>query len=262
MDNGHTKNLGYGAFAALVVAYLLIVQVLALVLSTGSDVGYGEFPDIDIIVRSMVIPIVIAIAIVVAVISWLGWWRDIAVERPTVAPWVWIVPVLLVLGGLGVMDWSNLGEQDLDLILVVVFASLLVGVGEELLFRGVSIQVLRRHGLTETKVALWSSLIFGGVHITNAISTGPKAIFQVLVVCFAGYFFYLTYRVSGTIIAPILMHAFWDFAQFSHTVGVDDPQPSPQQLLPFVALIIAGIVVYRRRDRIEVAEAPQTAAST
>ncbi len=261
MNHEGTRSVGYGAFAALVVVYLFIVQILGLALSTGSDAGYGEFPDVDSTVRGLLIPIVIAVALVAAVISWLGWWRDIAIERPKVASWVWVVPVLLVLGGLGVMDWSNLGEQDLDLVLLVVLTSLLVGVGEELLFRGVSIQVLRRHGLTETKVALWSSVIFGGVHITNAISTGPQAIFQVLVVCCAGYFFYLTYRVSGTIIVPILMHGFWDFAQFSHTVGVDDPQPSPQQLLPFLALIIAGVIVYVRRNRIEVADASQAAAT-
>ncbi|NQY57793.1 MAG: hypothetical protein HRT86_15160 [Ilumatobacteraceae bacterium] len=42
-----------------------------------------------------------------------------------------------------------LADQDASLILTVAGTSLLVGIGEELMFRGVSTRVLRRHGLTE-----------------------------------------------------------------------------------------------------------------
>jgi hypothetical protein len=37
---------------------------------------------------------------------------------------------------------------------------MLIGFGEEGLFRCLGVTALRRHGLTEGKVALWSSVIF------------------------------------------------------------------------------------------------------
>ena len=47
-------------------------------------------------------------------------------------------------------------------------ATQFVGWGEEGMFRGIGVTTLRDHGLTEGKVALWSSIIFGAVHLSNA----------------------------------------------------------------------------------------------
>ena len=62
---------------------------------------------------------------------------------------MWIVPGLLVAAAIIVTDDGALADQDASLILTVAGTSLLVGIGEELMFRGVSTRVLRRHGLTE-----------------------------------------------------------------------------------------------------------------
>ena len=64
------------------------------------------------------------------------------------------------------------------------------------MFRGIGVTTLRAHGLTEGKVALWSSLIFGVVHLRTPSATA-RGHPQALVVSFAGYFFYLTRRVSA-----------------------------------------------------------------
>ena len=66
------------------------------------------------------------------------------------------------------------------MLITVIVSSLLVGIGEELMFRGVTIQALRDNGMTEHRVALWSSVIFGGAPITNIISEGSAAIGQVI----------------------------------------------------------------------------------
>ena len=42
------------------------------------------------------------------------------------------------------------------------------------MFRGIGVTTLRAHGLTEGRVALWSSVIFGAVHLTNAIGDGRR----------------------------------------------------------------------------------------
>lgn len=89
---------------------------------------------------------------------------------------MWIVPVVLAAAAFGVVDYENLGAIAFGLLVTVVTTSLLVGVGEELMFRGITIQALRDNGMSEHRVALWSSVIFGGVHITNLFTEGPQAI--------------------------------------------------------------------------------------
>ena len=65
-------------------------------------------------------------------------------------------------------------------MLALLVATQFVGWGEEGMYRA-SGQALRDHGLTEGKVALWSSVIFGAVHLSNAL--GPyKAVPQAIAV--------------------------------------------------------------------------------
>lgn len=56
------------------------------------------------------------------------------------------------------------------------------------MFRGIGVTTLRSHGLTEGRVALWSSVVFGAVHVSNAL-TGDlsKALPQAIAVSFAAY---------------------------------------------------------------------------
>jgi len=63
-----------------------------------------------------------------------------------------------------------------------VLAAMFVGFSEEGMFRVVVMTSLRRHGLTEGKVALWSSVIFGLVHIANLIGGDAKAFAQAIFV--------------------------------------------------------------------------------
>lgn len=170
---------------------------------------------------------------------------------------MWIVPVVLAAAAFGVVDYENLGAIAFGLLVTVVTTSLLVGVGEELMFRGITIQALRDNGMSEHRVALWSSVIFGGAHITNLFTEGSQAIMQVLIVSVSGFFFYLAYRVSGTIVVPMLLRALWDFSLFSHNVGEVDPSPSARQSLPLAANIILVVILFFRRDKIE--PAPATA---
>ncbi len=249
------RTLSYAGLAILIVVYLLVIQGLGVALSQGTDAGYGTFPDLDTVLRAITTPVAVSVLFVAVVISVMRIWPEVLHENHPVRQWVWVVPGLMVVGALVVLDYENLGAADSGLLIATVVTSLLVGVGEELMFRGVLIQTLRDNGMVEHRVALWSSVIFGGAHITNIISEGGQAVIQVIVVSVAGFFFYLSYRVSGTIVVPILLHAFWDFAQFSHNVGVTDPEVRATQFVPLVALAVAGLVVYVRRDSIEPAAA-------
>ncbi len=84
----------------------------------------------------------------------------------------------------------------------LLLVSLLAGVGEELLFRGVVQRAL------ESPLGLWpalvvASLIFGAVHAINA----SYAVFATLMGIYLGWL----WVVSGNLLVPIAAHAAYDF---------------------------------------------------
>ena len=89
------------------------------------------------------------------------------------------------------------------------------------MFRGIGLVTFRRMGLTEARVALYSSVVFGAVHLSNALATGTSAIFQAIIVSFTGYMLYLTRRWAGAIWLAMPVHASQDFLIISGQIGVD-----------------------------------------
>ncbi|MEV7281682.1 CPBP family intramembrane glutamic endopeptidase [Streptomyces sp. NPDC093111] len=128
--------------------------------------------------------------------------------------------------------------------------TLFVGIGEELMFRGIGVQVFKRAGLSEGKVALWSSVAFGIVHVSNAFGEGAQALLQAVIVSTSGYFFYLCLRVGGTLLLPMLVHGLWDFSLVSNAVGLD-PKASPGMVLPIVLQVVLIVLVIVKRRTIE-----------
>ena len=164
--------------------------------------------------------------------------------------WVRIVPIALLLAAVVGASWGNLFDQKADLVLTLVVLVLIVGFTEELMFRGVGLVTFRRMGLTEARVALYSSVAFGAVHLSNALGTGTSAIFQAIAVSFTGYMLYLTRRWAGAIWLAMPVHSSQDFAILSGQVGVD-PEASPLALIVVVTMIGLAILLWHRRDRIE-----------
>jgi hypothetical protein len=71
-------------------------------------------------------------------------------------------------------ELGHLLDQEADLVLALVVLVCIVGFTEELMFRGIGLVTFRRMHLTEGKVALYSSVIFGAVHLSNALATGTR----------------------------------------------------------------------------------------
>lgn len=118
------------------------------------------------------------------------------------------------------------------------------------MFRGIGVVTFRRMRLTEGKVALYSSLAFGAVHLSNALATGTSAIFQAIIVSFTGYMLYLTRRWAGAIWLAMPVHGSQDFLITSGQVGVD-PEISPLSFVVLPTMIGLAVLLWRRRDRIE-----------
>jgi membrane protease YdiL (CAAX protease family) len=247
MDRGRT--LTWWQFLLLVLVYAAIIQIGGRTI--GADVSTDEaWETAGNVLKSALIPVALSSLFVIAVATWLRWWPQIVSEPMRVQRWVRIVPVTLLLAAAIGASWGNLLDQQAELVLVLVVLVLIVGFTEELMFRGVGLVMFRRMGLTEGKVALYSSIVFGAVHLSNALGTGTNAIFQAIVVSFTGYMLYLTRRWAGAIWLAMPVHSSQDFLVLSGQIGVD-PETSPLSVIVIPVMLGLAILLWHRRHRTE-----------
>lgn len=245
------KPLGYGLFAVLVVTYLAIIQGGGMLMKALVDVGDDPMTTTKGVVITMVIPLGVALAFVYGAAAVLGRLRPVMRDDRPVSRWVVVVPVIFVVCILLAIDYGALSEKSGGYIIVLLLATQLVGWGEEGMFRGLGVTTLREHGLTEGKVALWSSLIFGVVHLSNAFGRGANAIPQALIVSLAGYFFYLTRRRAGTNAVNSVIHGLFDFSLLTGTAILVDQGAYLGSLAGILAYAVTGVVLLIRRHHIE-----------
>lgn len=168
------------------------------------------------------LPILIAAGLVFA--KWSGWSAEIWREAPAAAPlsrrwWMLAVPVLLLVNpvmGLFNVPWTALG---FGVILMLAVGCLMIGVGEELFYRGILRVSLRaHHGDVLTLVV--TSLLFGISHslgsMFNAVPM-PIIALQVGATMLDGALFYIAFRATGRLWVPIAIHAMTDFALYAQS---------------------------------------------
>ncbi len=249
-----TRRLSYAAFALVVIGYLVVIK--------GIGTLAGKIWDIDDVTTTegvivlMWLPLGAALVYTYAWVAALGWWRPVLHDSRPVQRWVWAVPIVFaVCIGLAI-NYGELADKGIGYVLALLVATQIVGWGEEGMFRGLGVTTLRDHGLSEGKVALWSSLIFGAVHISNAIGgAASQALPQAVAVSFAGYFFYLIRRISRGNIVNSVIHGLFDFSIISATAVVVDQKGYVGTAAAILAYLVVGILLIIRRKRIELAEA-------
>ncbi|GAA3091179.1 CPBP family intramembrane metalloprotease [Streptomyces roseofulvus] len=253
------RRLTWPWFLVVVVAYLAILQGLGALIGVDRGSGDSQFPTTESVVRNGVIPIGLSVLFGAAVVTWLGWWRSVLTYRAPVRRWVRFVPISMLVVAVMAVNYPNLADQPASLVLALVAMTALVGIGEELMFRGIGVQVFKRAGLSEGQVALWSSVVFGVVHVSNAFGEGAQAVLQAVIVSTSGYFFYLCLRVGGVLLLPMLVHGMWDFSLVSNTVGAD-PKTSPGMVLPILLQVVLIVLVIVKRRTVEPAAHPEDPA--
>ncbi|WP_253874558.1 CPBP family intramembrane glutamic endopeptidase [Actinomadura rupiterrae] len=241
------------------LVYLAIIQGVGALVGVDTSGSKSQFPTTEAIVRNALIPIGLSIVFAAAVVTWLGWWPHVLRYRAPVRRWVWFVPISMLVAGVVGFNYVHAADQKLGLVVCLLVLGVFVGVGEELMFRGIGVQVFRRAGLSEGRVALYSSVVFGLVHVSNAIGEGPQALAQAAIVATSGYFFYLCLRVGGTLLLPMLVHGLWDTSLVSNLIG-PETGAGLGMLLPILLQVVLVIVLLIRRHAINPAPTSAPAA--
>ena len=120
-----------------------------------------------------------------------------------------LLMALLLAGGWAESHWRGLSAQEIATnLLAWLSVCLLVGLTEELAFRGYLQQALSR-GMGFWPAALVTSLIFGLLHGFNP----HESVIGIAAVCGAGLIFCLGLRRTGALWWSIGFHAGWDFSE-------------------------------------------------
>ena len=233
------------------VIYNLIIYIAWF----ATDADYLTLTEAGNIGRNIVLPLFLGAIFLVAILSYLRWWRPIMTEERRGGPgwtlWVIlaIVVAFIVLNVIGT-DWAQITGTHL---MFLILAGILVGFNEEALTRGILIVGARGSMSSETFVWLFSSLLFGLLHLPNALFgiSWFAAVAQVGFAFLAGSGFYLVRRVGGTLLIPMMLHGAWDFATFSR--GASGAEASTLihvfQFATYIASLVLVILVLRRDAR-------------
>ncbi|MFQ1002649.1 lysostaphin resistance A-like protein [Modestobacter sp. SSW1-42] len=234
----------------------LAVGYVGIVATTWAVVGldYDSVGDsTSTVLRGIVLPVAIASAFTAAVTSYLGWWGPAIREELGAPRWLWVVPVLMVLPGLGsLLGGSGPADRAPGYLLALGAGTLLVGFGEEMLTRGTGLVGLRG-GFREPMAWFASCLLFGLVHALNVFfgqSLG-STVQQIALAFVAGSVFYLTRRLAGTLVVCMVLHAWIDFTTLGFSDAARDAESTSTvlgltQYLAFVLAIVGVVIVLRR----------------
>ena len=234
----------------IAVVYMAIVGITWAVVG----LNYDEVGDsTSTVVKGIVIPIALGGVFLAGVTSYLGWWGPAIHEAMRAPKWVWAVPVLMFLPGLGsLLGGAPSSDRSAGYLVLLAIGTLLVGFSEEMLCRGTGLVGLRG-GFKEPIAWALSCLLFGLIHALNAFfgqSIG-STIQQIVFAFLAGSVFYMTRRVSGTLILCMLLHAWIDFTTLGFSTAAADAK-SPFTILGFAQyaaflLALIGVFLVLRR---------------
>ncbi|PYY65821.1 hypothetical protein DEJ30_01830 [Curtobacterium sp. MCPF17_003] len=201
---------------------------------------------VDSVVHALVIPEGIAVAALALFVTALGWWRIATVDPVrTRLRWTMLAPILVLVVcvvRLPLIDWTALPAHYFLLLAVGV---LFVGVFEELMARGTLLVGLRRR-LPETGVWALSCALFGLLHLLNALAgagIGPTLV-QVVFAASFGSTLYVARRLTGSLLAPVLLHAFWDFGSIGFSATADTGDFGKLTLLGLIGLFSFGVLAF------------------
>ena len=250
-------------------AVLFAAVYLGLYLGAGWVAGqlFGDSVDAENVFATaqsvfvaLTLPLVVGSLLLAAFVFSVGWFKPLFARQPIAGRWwMWIAPVVIVASI--VLRFLGIPYRDygVSVVLVTLATGLLIGFAEEILTRGIVVKMMRDAGHGEWIVMVVSSLIFALLHSANILS-GMAAVTVVLTVVYTfgfGVCMYLTLRVTGNLIWPMLVHGMYDPTLFLATGGVDkvNEDAAPNTFLTLaspvnfavIAIGVLGLILVRGR---------------
>lgn len=235
---------GWWRALLLTVAYFVLFQLLSLSF-TPLALNIEEPSSAAGLAVFYVLPELVGAVILAAFTLSVGWWREVFGRQPIRGRgWMWIAIVVVLLFNILRFATIDYGKAGFDVVLTWLLAGLLIGFTEEVLTRGLVVNLMRKAGHREVVVAVVSAALFAGLHAGNLLN-GQNLLatgFQLVYTFAFGILMYLALRVTGTIIAPILLHASTDPSIFLQTAYPAEGALTGFAGLGNIVVVVAGFV--------------------
>ncbi|TKJ99304.1 CPBP family intramembrane metalloprotease [Plantibacter flavus] len=229
-------------------AFLLAIVYLALYLGAGwvvgqlfkSQIGEDLFATPQSVFFGLMLPLIIGSVLLAGFVLSVGWFRELFAKQPIRGRWwMWAAPIVILAAVVLRLLGIDYGSYEGSVVVVAMLSGVFIGFAEEILTRGLVVKMLRDAGSSEWIVMVISSLVFALLHASNLLSGQPVTTVLVTVVYTFGFgvCMYLTLRVTGNLIWPILIHGLYDPTLFLSTGGIDHAGAAAGQS---VFLAIAG----------------------
>jgi len=171
-------------------------------------------------------------------------WREIGIGRfENLKEFWWLAPpaIIFILAWAGFISDFQLSGEHIKLFLLIGFTTLLVGISEEIVFRGVLLHGFLKNSSVWTAM-LVSALAFSLLHSVNYFGGLESAgvISQLKFTFVFGLFFAPLAIRLGTIVPLILFHWLWDFLLIGGTITANG---SPAILYFMMPLMIVESVI-------------------
>ncbi|MBO9556364.1 CPBP family intramembrane glutamic endopeptidase [Cellulomonas sp.] len=259
-------------------AVLLAAVYLALYLGASLLVGslFGDQVDADDVFATpqsvffgLTMPLVVGCAVLVAFVASVRWFPVLFGRQPVPGRrWMWLAPALVGIAVVLRLLGIDYGAYAGGVVFLTLLTGAFIGFAEEVLTRGIVVKMLRDAGRSERGVMVLSSLVFALLHASNLLG-GQKVVTVALTIAYTfcfGICMYLTLRVTGNLVWPIVLHGLYDPTLFLSTGGIDTTTGAsentflvlagPANILFIVLAVVALFAVRGRARPTGPAEAP------
>ncbi|WP_413377920.1 CPBP family intramembrane glutamic endopeptidase [Paenibacillus taichungensis] len=185
----------------------------------------------------------------ITMVTIYGWWRPSLVEGRHLSRWTTTLPIIMMVIAIVNMLTGDFTRVTPLMWVYLIFGSIMVGFNEEMINRG-QLMVALRSRFGETGVWLLSTAMFAVFHLPNMFwGIGAGALFQVIIAFGLGSIFYLARRSTGSLVASIFLHGFWDLSVFSANGASALPIAGLLAPLLVIAAVITVPIILRREKR-------------
>lgn len=198
------------------IALCSVYVAMLLVLSKYFGVKYTDITkNNETIKKGIIYPVGISTIVLVIYAYIFGWIPGVFLFKPVInEPILWSIPFVILVSIIARLTKIDKNAFQKKGLLLLGLATLLVGISEELLVRGLVVGILTESGYSILTIGIISSVIFGLLHFMNFFNGQDigKTTVQVAGTIFMGINFYIIYIITGTLLAPIILHFLYDFS--------------------------------------------------
>jgi hypothetical protein len=246
-----TRKLNTQSAFLVVLFYLIfsfVTAFLVVIFSGGPHSSPNELVIDGVIGRSLITnSIVMVVLLFISFFVFKDSRRDIFFERKRfdLSKLYYLFPLASLVVPLFVFFNVDFSAYSLRVILLVIVATLVIGVNEEVVTRGITLIGLRNNKWDEWKAWVMTVVVFSLLHLVNVLGGGNLTI--LLIVVTGGTLWYVSRRVFNNLFVSIGLHALYDTAFFLLTGKYLVSENLPDHVLDiqlgsFLVLLVVSIL--------------------